>query len=213
MIRRPLTAGDQVRNFPNNGNRAFTLVELLAVIVIITILIAVAANIVIFAKRRIEIVRAQSEIAALELALDAYKADYGNYPESTIIRYTCSHDAERSNSWLLYRALCAGPKRYISLRNDQLDVTGGLTNIIDPWKSPYMYYRPNPSRPTLTITNDVNVVTGNPYNVVIGGQVNVTSFDLMSYGPDTYTFIPGMIIYTYEANTNIFAYDDIKNFK
>jgi len=189
------------------------LVELLAVIVIITILIAVAANIVIFAKRRIEIVRAQSEITALELALDAYKADYGRYPESTVFRYTCSHLAERTNSWLLYRALCTGSKKYINLRNDQMAVSGGLTYIIDPWRSPYLYYCPYPPMPTLVVTTVPNPATGSSNNIAIGGQVNTASFDLMSFGPDTFTYIPGFKLFRYEPNTNLFLVDDIKNFK
>ncbi|MCG3146636.1 MAG: hypothetical protein PCFJNLEI_00069 [Verrucomicrobiae bacterium] len=198
---------------PKNNQQAFTLVELLAVIVIITILIAVAANIVIFSKRRIEINRAQSEIAALELALDSYKADHGRYPESTIYRYTCSHLAERTNSWLLYRALCSGPKKYINLRNDQLAVAGAITYIVDPWRTPYMYYCPYPPQPTLVITSVHNPATGSSNNIAIGGQVNLTSFDLMSFGPDTYTYIPGFKLFRYEPNTNLFLVDDIKNFK
>jgi hypothetical protein len=131
----------------------------------------------------------------------------------------------------LYRAV-AGNKRYINFRPNQLKrgpitiqaywrvdasteymtnlvvvpaVTAGISNaiILDPWGKPINFYNTRPLRPTVTGT------WGYPTNATVGGQVNLQSIDLMSYGPDMVTFAPSL--QGPYAVTNA-ALDDITNF-
>lgn len=61
---------------------AFTLIELLAVMMIIAILGAITLGVVRSSKQRAAIARAKGELAALAAALERYKAHYGDYPET-----------------------------------------------------------------------------------------------------------------------------------
>ena len=63
------------------AQRAFTLIELLAVITIILILAGLILNIAGNAQYKAAMARANSEIKQMETALESYKADTGNYPE------------------------------------------------------------------------------------------------------------------------------------
>jgi len=66
----------------NISKRAFTLVELLVVMAIIGILVTVTMGIYGSVKRKGAEFRLRTELAAIELALENYKAKEGNYPES-----------------------------------------------------------------------------------------------------------------------------------
>jgi len=64
------------------SKRAFTLIELLIVIAIIGILSAISLGVVKGVKERAGINRAKAELAILSTALDAYKRQYGDYPQA-----------------------------------------------------------------------------------------------------------------------------------
>jgi prepilin-type N-terminal cleavage/methylation domain-containing protein len=66
----------------NISKRAFTLVELLVVMAIIGILVTVTMGIYGSVKRKGVEFRLRTELAAIELALEMYKAKEGNYPFS-----------------------------------------------------------------------------------------------------------------------------------
>jgi general secretion pathway protein G len=135
---------------------AFTLIELLAVIAIIAILAAMTVGISKYAWTKAGTSRAQAEIAAMETALESYKLDVGQYPASAPTR------ANATNNATLYTALAGGSKKYMTFKPDQLRVSGTITNVIDPFGTPYAYFR----------SSDPSLVT------------NVVTFDLWSYGPD-----------------------------
>lgn len=61
--------------------QAFTLIELLTVIAIIGILAAITFGVSKGVRERANISRAQTELAALATALEAYKRQYGDYPQ------------------------------------------------------------------------------------------------------------------------------------
>jgi len=63
--------------------QGFTLVELLVVITIITILAGLTLSTVEYANKKAAMDRARTEIAGLEVALESYKIDNGDYPRST----------------------------------------------------------------------------------------------------------------------------------
>lgn len=69
--------------FPRSiRSAAFTLIEVLTVIAIIVVLMGLTVGIAGFARDKGARARAQSEIAALESALERYKIDMGGYPYS-----------------------------------------------------------------------------------------------------------------------------------
>ncbi len=61
---------------------AFTLIELLTVMAVITILVAIATGGIRGARERAAIGRAKSELALVAQALEDYKRHYGDYPET-----------------------------------------------------------------------------------------------------------------------------------
>jgi general secretion pathway protein G len=158
-------------NLGNFSPAAFSLIELLFVLVIISILAGIIIGVAKYASTKAATSRAQAEIAAMEMALEHYKGDNGVYPWAAGPRVTSGNQgypgtAEYSNSAVLYNALAGGPKIYFNFKPYQLRpvVLNGITttNVIDPFGSPYNYYQ-----------------TNNPILVT-----NVATFDLWSYGPN-----------------------------
>ena len=78
--------------------RAFTLIELLVVIAIIAILAGLLLNTAGYIQKKGAMSRAETEIAALTVALENYKADNGDYPQGNNVNGT---GAPASNTFLL----------------------------------------------------------------------------------------------------------------
>lgn len=179
---------------------AFTLIELMAVVLVILVLAAIGMGVAGFVQKKMASSAARSQIAAIEAALNSYKLDWGFYPVSSTFRNSYLGTAEASNNWLMYRAIsgtCTGcSKAYLGFSTLQVrsnvmigvvsgTKTGLALNVYDPWGKPYLYYN---SPRTAFATGSAG---GAGYTV--GGQVNVTAFDLYSYGADGCTYIPGII--------------------
>lgn len=185
-----------------NRTDGFTIVELLAVAVVIGALSAMLIGAAGYIKRKTDVDRVHIEMAAMSLALENYKLDYGSYPTSTSYRVSATGVTELSNSIALYRAIGGyNGKTYYRFRPDQLktnSIYGTFTNtdtyVVDPWGSPYNYIR---MAKIVPLTNShsfcyygwVNSGTNLPFGVT-SGQVNTVTFDLWSYGPDRVTPVP-----------------------
>lgn len=140
----------------------FTLIELLVVIVIVMILVGVIIGAAKYSLTKAARSRAQSEVAAIENALESYKSDNGIYPVTPNVRPTTATAPLYANSAILYTALTT-PKAYLTFKPNQIAFNGTVTYLIDPFGSPYRYYCTRPAQPD---------------------QTNSASFDLWSYGPD-----------------------------
>jgi prepilin-type N-terminal cleavage/methylation domain-containing protein len=135
------------------GNRAFTLIELLTVMAIIAILAAISFGVVGAVRKRAAIGQAKAQLSSLALALEAYKLQYGDYPQATT--GTSWPGGLSSNETKFLQALIGkrGPtganitgKNFIEISKFSLSSTGGdpLTTdtitLIDPWGGDYKYF-------------------------------------------------------------------------
>jgi prepilin-type N-terminal cleavage/methylation domain-containing protein len=95
----------------------FTLVEMLAVIGIIVLLVGILLPTIMSARRNAEKNAVRMELHTIALALDAYKADFGDYPRPPTD--TTAHRKYRVLAWALI-----GP----------YDTTGGPSDPLNPSK-------------------------------------------------------------------------------
>ncbi len=151
---------------------AFTLLELLSVLA----LVAVLAGMVLGAGRRAaeagKTARAKAELAALSAALEGYRREYGDYPQTDdAARLLRSLTGRRSP---VNAAINARPTLELArfTTTGALDPLGNAPAVLtDPWDQPYVY----------------------AYRVPAAGWVN-HSYVLYSVGPDgtAYrTLLPG----------------------
>ncbi|WP_442890999.1 type II secretion system protein GspG [Congregicoccus parvus] len=143
--------------------RAFTLLELLAVLVVIGILVGITLGITAGVQERSRVARAKSELATLAVALEQYRTQYGDYP------WTPTGTGALAPERVLFNALTGylGPKagtddvfttskrsfveltRFTTESEDDGDLPGPSASVpldnrlLDPWDQPYGYlYRP-----------------------------------------------------------------------
>ena len=145
------------------GSRAFTLIELIAVMAIILILAGLILGIAGHAQQESSLRRAETEIKGMESAIEAYKIDNGNYPRSmatdSLNPYVDFDAAPNSGSGTRYQAsseylyqclsgnipangstAATTTKPYFDFKPNQLAVAtdgGGITTPTAT--SPYMY--------------------------------------------------------------------------
>lgn len=143
--------------------RAFTLIELLTVISIIAILSAISVNVIKGVKERSSVGLAKTELAALSQALEMYKLQYGDYPQTGNASNSSLSAAVASATdaqGILFNALTGkrGPlstnfpmngKAYVDLARFKLQdpatmpatgKTQAANAFVDPWGNHYLYY-------------------------------------------------------------------------
>ena len=143
---------------PSPRSAAFTLIEILTVIVIIGLLAGLVVGAAKYAETKAARSRAEAEIATMEAALESYKTDNGIYPRTSFPR------GDVRNSGSLVTFLIGGPKEYYSFKVGETQTVSGVVCFIDPFGRPYNYYCTVPPP--------------------AGDQKNQPTFDLWSYGPD-----------------------------
>jgi len=154
---------------------AFTLIELMAVIVIIVILAGIVVGSMGFVNEKQARSKAKVQIDLLSKALEDYKMDNGTYPATGN-----STSPAASNSNVLWKALygdgaadATGAKKIYLAELDPnnnkqgwTQSTSGTISIVDPWGNHYRY------RTATSSTGAANAATQNP------------DFDLWSAGKD-----------------------------
>lgn len=147
----------------------FTLVELLTVVGIIVILAGLILGTAGYVQKKGARARAETEIAAMEAALENYKADNGAYPESTLGISTNTNPGD-TGAKILYFALSGDP----NATHPEGETHSGTPRT-------YMEFNPNMLKKTGTTVDYVQDPWGNPYGYsTAGGRNPATSFDLWS---------------------------------
>ena len=113
--------------FGRSDKRAFTLVEMLLVLVILAVLAAIVIPKFSGRSQQAKEAAAQTQIASIELALDAFEVDTGFYPQGNAGLGALIEQPSNAQSW-------KGP--YLKK---------GVPN--DPWGNPYVYVYPGKNNP------------------------------------------------------------------
>jgi prepilin-type N-terminal cleavage/methylation domain-containing protein len=138
-------------------NTAFTLIELIVVVTIITILAGLVLSTAGYARKKGARARAETEIAAMSAACESYRADNGVYPGSSDTnnlnaKTSFNPSAYQAASLYLYNALFgatngsrtpnAGARSYFVFKPNMLspaDQTQNVQYIQDPFGNSYGY--------------------------------------------------------------------------
>ncbi len=201
--------------YHNRRTKGFTLVELLTVMTIIGILAALVLGTFKYAQDKGARSRAESEIKAMEAALESYKADNGAYPSTPGGTGTDGLDSKtkgnptdyKSQSLVLYRALSGDTNldRVVNNSDASTDISGGA--VTTPGGTPKIYFefksntlQPSGGTGTVTALSDP---WGNSYgySTIYAAQLtagtpspptggNNPTFDLWSTGGTTSTTTP-----------------------
>ncbi len=107
---------------------AFTLVEMLLVLVILAVLAAIVIPKFSGRSQQAKITAAQSQISSIEMALDAFEVDTGFYPQGNAGLNSLVDQPSNTPNW-------KGP--YLKK---------GVPN--DPWGTPYSYTYPGKNNPS-----------------------------------------------------------------
>jgi len=171
-LRSPLL---RTRPEPAPALRAFTLLELLAVIAIIAVLTGIVIGVGRRASTAGKVAQAKAELAVLSAALESFKRQYGDYPQAGAVNFALPRTpiaADHANV-RLYNALTGfyGPKinelqprgrefielvRFSTETADTGMATAALVSapelnaLLDPWGNRYVYYYRSGSATTWT---------------------------------------------------------------
>src|SRR5947209_7070659 len=169
---------------------AFTLIELIVVVTVITILAGLVLSTVGYARKKGARARAETEIAAMSAACESYKADNGVYPrDNPTPGYTDALDAQQNGdptqsayqnaSLYLFTQLSGlnqnqtpitGARSYFSFKPQMLstDTNGNVTAIKDPVGNSYGYSTANQNdatkgyNPTFDLWSTAGLTTSPP---------------------------------------------------
>jgi len=197
----------------NRQRCGFTLVELMAVTVVIAVLVGIILGTTKAINRQSSYAQARNEMVTVALAIDRFRSDNGRYPTSSVVRISYSGLAEITNSALLYAQLTQGSKRYLNPPAPWCRSYNSLTYLVDPWGKAFNYFCTYPVQPAV-VSNGVSNL-----GYVSGGQMNLLTYDLFSYGPDGITYVLGGIWTAWGNNSKWYDplqqsdADDVTNWK
>ncbi len=133
-----------LRLLRQESKRAFTLIELLAVIAIIALLSAITLGVIKGVNERAAIGQAKAELSVLAQSLEQYKRQYGDYPQIAAL------DSAKFLQSLIGKVGPAGApmtqKNLLDLSRFSLSTPTGdpfttaTLTLIDPWGRDYQYY-------------------------------------------------------------------------
>jgi prepilin-type N-terminal cleavage/methylation domain-containing protein len=113
----------------------FTILELIVVIAIIAILAGLILSTAGYVQKKGASSRAETEIAALTVALENFKADNGDYPHGTNVN---GANPPSSNTFLLTSLMPTNGKVYFEFNKSMTNAS----NVVDPFGENYGYQYP-----------------------------------------------------------------------
>jgi general secretion pathway protein G len=131
---------------------AFTLVELLVVMLLIVVLAGIVLKAIRGLEERAKVQQAKADVALLVAALERYRVDHGHYPGGS--GYQSVNHGDYINGWgmggggpsVLYAYLdadCTARKDKRSYINNWPKNRIGAGVYLDPWGRPYQYTFPD----------------------------------------------------------------------
>lgn len=169
------------------GTHAFTLMELITVMVIIAILAGALLPALRRARIKARIAKCVTTIGSLQTALGMYQVDYGLYPPSSggTPRNGNSHHIDFTGSpnnlvAALTETTLGGP--YMGFRGQDLVTVSGLSVLLDPWGQAYIYVCQK------DITGSNVATDRGPFHPNASGTAKEkNTYNIYSLGPDTQT--------------------------
>ena len=130
----------------------FTLIELLTVITIIGILAGISFSVMAGINQRKDTAHAQSDLKTIEIALSAFKRQYGDYPQTQVDTELFDAltgkrgPAQGFSSSASYGKVFLDFGRLTLSNPDPKSVTSvGANAIVDPWGHNYVYIYKSPA--------------------------------------------------------------------
>ena len=153
------------------SGQAFTLVELLGVIVVIGILAGITLGGAGAVRRQAAVGQAKAEIAALEAASARFQSELGFYPSNTSANPTTAFNpsAYQTAGSALFTNLfgtnqfnrAAGTKRYFEPKPSMVSSTNAANPFfVDPWGYAYGYYSDGVNAPLIWSTANQTAAAG-----------------------------------------------------
>lgn len=125
-------------SLPKFTRAAFTLLELLTVLVIVGLLAGIVIGVGRRAGERGKVARARAELAVLGAALESYRLSHGDYPRtddaSQLLRALLGRRGPDSDRTISGRALIEAAR---------FTIADGM--LLDPWERPYRYAYQSPA--------------------------------------------------------------------
>jgi prepilin-type N-terminal cleavage/methylation domain-containing protein len=121
-----------------SATSGFTILELLMVIAIIAILAGLILSTAGYIQKKGASSRAETEIAALTVALENFRADHGDYPKGT---NTNGVAPPLDNNFLLTNLMPTNGKVYFEFNRSMTNAS----NVVDPFGENYGYEYPGNS--------------------------------------------------------------------
>jgi len=123
--------------------RGFTLIELLTVIAIIGILAAISFGVIVGVQKMSTEAKAKAQLSAINLALESYKAIYGDYPMTNqpqlMFDALMGRYGPQMNPITPPDKPLLGDLSVFTLTNPTLVTTPGANMLVDPWGNYYRY--------------------------------------------------------------------------
>ena len=143
---------------PSHSNKGFTLIEMLVTITIIVILAGLSLGGFNFVTTKQANSQAEIQINLLSNALEEYKLDNGDYPDSsggTNSLYIALYDNGEKNpdTDRIYLAELDP----VNDRQGWIDDSGASIQIVDPWGEEYIYRIASPTEPNATKNPDFDL--------------------------------------------------------
>jgi type II secretory pathway pseudopilin PulG len=170
---RGVRRGERLTNCADDGRFAFTLIELVLVVGIITVLSALVLSTVGYARKKGARARAETEIAAMSAACENYKADNGIYPRDTTNNTTDNLDPTANGN-------SNSPSYNLASLYLYTQLSGDLTGNQQPTGKSYFAFKP---QMLLTDTNGSVLAIKDPFGYSYGYSTKMASTGGGGYNP------------------------------